>query len=140
MRPARPLAPRAPRPCTLFAPSLAQSGFALRHSTLLRLVRAEGASAATVLSRSLREWQARADERARASRRDAVARELRALDAEAEASGALRGADQYLQLRARLSRQLVDGAAGLSSDAAPCARLLPPRAHATPSDPRAAPP
>ena len=42
-----------------------RSGFALRHSSLLKLVRAEGASASTVLSRTLRAWQARAAARGR---------------------------------------------------------------------------
>ena len=81
-----------------------RSGFALRHSSLLKLVRAEGASASTVLSRTLRAWQARAAARGRRAARTARAAELAALDAEAEGSAAMRGADEYLQLRARLHR------------------------------------
>ena len=81
-----------------------RSGFALRHSSLLKLVRAEGASASTVLSRTLRAWQARAAARGRHTARGARAAELAALDAEAGDSAAMRGADEYLQLRARLHR------------------------------------
>ena len=86
-----------------FAPL--HSRFSLRFSTLLKLLRTEGASPSSVLLHTLSSWQAHRARRASSLRAAAVREELAAIDAAAAASPELHAsADEYLLLRLKLQR------------------------------------
>ena len=81
------------------------SRFSLRFSTMLKLMRTEGASALTILERTFRTFQLAHERRRRAARRHTVAEQLRILRAEAAAERELHNsADSYLLQRAGLHR------------------------------------
>ena len=82
-----------------------ESQFVLRFSTLLKLMRTEGAGPHIVLARNLRAWQAQRAQRSRREQMKASERELAVLDAELIGAETLHAqADSYLQLRADVYR------------------------------------
>lgn len=81
------------------------SRFALRFSTMLKLLRTEGASALTVLTRTFHNFQSGIARRQRAARRHTLTEQLRILDEAAALDAAVHeAAEGYLLQRAALHR------------------------------------